>query len=125
MCSTNPERIPGGDNGCTGMYPDLDDNLPTNACLFHTNNKWIQVDFAEDSRTYEKQLEDQLRGLDIGILINNVGMTYSSPEYFHIVTASTDFIHKMVNLNVIAATIMTRAILPGMLEKEKVTVLIV
>jgi 17beta-estradiol 17-dehydrogenase / very-long-chain 3-oxoacyl-CoA reductase len=57
--------------------------------------------------------------MDIGTVINNVGMTYERPSYFHDVCNNATFVTSMINLNVVAVTAMTRILLPKMLEREK------
>jgi short-subunit dehydrogenase len=68
---------------------------------------------------YAATVEPHLDGLEIGTLINNVGMTYPTPEHFHRITSSLEFVQRMININVGAVTMMTRLVLPGMLDRGK------
>jgi len=68
---------------------------------------------------YTSQLDYELRGMDIGTLINNVGMTYDAPEIFHVIAEDESFCNRMINLNITAVVAMTRAVLPGMLSRGK------
>jgi len=86
---------------------------------YGVKTKVIQVDFSQDVYSYGRNVDKELEGMEIGTLINNVGMTYNTPEYFDRVTESVDFVNKMLNLNVTAVTMMTRAVLPGMLDRGK------
>lgn len=57
-----------------------------------------------------------LKGKNIAVLVNNVGISYDHPEYFD--QLSDDAVNKLISLNVGATTWMTRLVLPGMLEKD-------
>ena len=45
----------------------------------------VVADFTTGQEVFP-QLEDNLAGLDIGVLVNNVGLSYVHPEYFITVT---------------------------------------
>ena len=79
--------------------------------------KIIQVDFSEGSQQIYDDILDQLKDLDIGVLINNVGVGYEHPEYFCEVAA--EGLWQLVNVNVAAVTLLTRALLPSMVEKKR------
>jgi len=80
--------------------------------------KIIAVDFAkEDSSTYIPKIEESIKDLDIGILINNVGMSYEHPKEFLELT-STD-VDTLVNVNIVSLNAMTRIVLPQMVERKK------
>ena len=57
-----------------------------------------------------KNIKEGLEGKDIGILINNVGVTYEKIKYFH--EASEEKIWNMINVNISAMTLVTKMILP-------------
>ena len=54
--------------------------------LFSTESKYgvktriIDVDFTAGPEIYDR-IAKEIDGLEIGVLINNVGMSYSYPEY--------------------------------------------
>ncbi|XP_072842064.2 very-long-chain 3-oxoacyl-CoA reductase isoform X2 [Pogona vitticeps] len=70
---------------------------------FKVETKTIAADF-EDRETIYSNIKAGLEGLEIGILVNNVGVSYSYPEYF---------------LEIPDLDKMTRLVLPGMLERSK------
>jgi len=86
---------------------------------YGVQTKIIQVDFSQDIYRYEVNVDKKLEGLEIGTLINNVGMCYETPDRFDRVSQSVEFIKNMININVVAVTMMTRAVLPGMLNRGK------
>eukprot|EP00039_Didymoeca_costata_P018763 m.334862 g.334862 ORF g.334862 m.334862 type:complete len:304 (+) comp17452_c0_seq1:52-963(+) len=60
---------------------------------------------------------EQLKKLSVGVLINNVGISYDYPEYF--LEVPEDRIDSLINLNVISVTKMCRMVLPGMVSRGK------
>ena len=64
--------------------------------------KIISVDFAARPAIYDK-IRMELSGLEIGILINNVGITYEFPNYF--VDIPDDRLWQLINVNM-ASTVM-------------------
>ncbi|MEJ1278472.1 hydroxysteroid (17-beta) dehydrogenase 12 [Cricetulus griseus] len=67
---------------------------------FKVETRTIAVDFTLDD-IYDK-IKTGLAGLEIGVLVNNVGMSYEYPEYF---------------LEVPDLDNVTRLVLPGMVER--------
>ncbi|KAL4613440.1 very-long-chain 3-oxoacyl-CoA reductase-B-like isoform X2 [Arapaima gigas] len=65
---------------------------------FGVETKTIAVDFG--ATDIYPTIEAGLAGLEIGVLVNNVGISYSYPEYFLNVTELDQFISTMVNVNI-------------------------
>uniref|UniRef100_A0A672TKT7 3-ketoacyl-CoA reductase n=2 Tax=Strigops habroptila TaxID=2489341 RepID=A0A672TKT7_STRHB len=89
---------------------------------YQVETKVIVADFGETEDTYSG-IRAGLEGLEIGVLVNNVGISYAYPEYFLDVPDLDKTIDKMTNINVLAVCKMTRLVLPGMLERSKGVVL--
>jgi len=80
--------------------------------------KSIVIDLAKSSgEEICKMIEGGIRGLDVGILINNAGVAYPYVMYFHEV--ELELMESHVKVNIDAATWVTRSVLPGMLKKKK------
>jgi len=80
--------------------------------------KIIEVDFAkEDSTSYIPKIEESIKDLDIGILVNNVGMSYEHPQEF--LELSSTYVDNLINLNIVSLNAMTRIVLPQMVERKK------
>ncbi|KAF1378700.1 hypothetical protein PFLUV_G00193250 [Perca fluviatilis] len=77
----------------------------------------IQVDFTDGQSIYPA-IAEELQGLEIGILVNNVGMAYSDHfAYFLEIPDVEQKITQVVNCNMLSVPQMTRLVLPGMVER--------
>lgn len=65
---------------------------------------------------YEK-IEEQLKDLDIGVLINNVGMVYPDHIYFH--NSDIEVVADMINTNMISLLKMTQIVVKGMITRKR------
>jgi len=78
----------------------------------------IAIDFADfnpDQRSKVSVVIDQLG--DIGVVINNVGLSYDFPSYFTELTDQT--VHNLIELNCSSVTWMTRLVLGGMEKRGR------
>ncbi len=73
---------------------------------------WIYF-LLEDNSIYST-IRNEIRGLDIGVLINNVGMSYEYPETFDKVEDNEKFLNDMIRCNVDSVANLTQMILPGL-----------
>ncbi|XP_029909455.1 very-long-chain 3-oxoacyl-CoA reductase-A [Myripristis murdjan] len=88
---------------------------------FKVETKTIAVDFGRTD-IYPK-IEAGLAGLEIGVLVNNVGMSYPYPEYFLHIPDLDNFISTLINVNMTSVCQMTRLVLPRMVERSKGVIL--
>lgn len=77
----------------------------------------IAVDFSDDESIYNK-IRSKLHGLDIAILVNNVGMSYNFPEYITELPNRNETLSTLIKLNVTSMTMMTSIVLPDMVKKD-------
>uniref|UniRef100_A0A8C8LN83 Uncharacterized protein n=1 Tax=Oncorhynchus tshawytscha TaxID=74940 RepID=A0A8C8LN83_ONCTS len=87
----------------------LDDVAKSIESKYGVETKSIAVDFSATD-IYPK-IEAGLTGLEIGVLVNNVGILNGL------------FIDTMVNINITSVCQMTRMVLPGMVERKKGAIL--
>jgi len=78
----------------------------------------IDVDFTGGREIYDK-IGQQLRDLDVGVLVNNVGMSYVHPEFLSNIPEGGEFCTRLMHCNILSVTGMTLLVLPKMVEKRK------
>lgn len=80
--------------------------------------KVIAIDFTQDVEIYET-IRKELEGLEIGTLINNVGMAYPYPEYFLDMPNGDKLCMDMIFCNLVSVTMMIRVVMPQMVERRR------
>jgi len=84
---------------------------------FKVQTKTIAVDFGSEDPNIFEAVKNGIKNLDIGILVNNVGMSYDHSEFF--CNLDKDMIDKLIRINVFGTTNMTYSVLPGMIERKR------
>lgn len=79
--------------------------------------KTVVVDFSEDLDEGVKRINETIEGLEVGILINNVGVSYPYARFFHEV--DEELLKNLIKVNVEGTTKVTQAVLPVMLKRKK------
>ncbi|KAI3426745.1 uncharacterized protein J3R85_009606, partial [Psidium guajava] len=77
----------------------------------------VAVDFSKDASSCVRLIEEAIRGLDIGVLVNNVGITYPGACFFHEVEERVW--REIVRVNVEGTARVTRAVVPGMVQRRR------
>ncbi|CAK1590233.1 unnamed protein product [Parnassius mnemosyne] len=85
---------------------------------FKVSTKIIQANFSDGEDIYDK-IGREIADLEIGTLVNNVGVSYIYPEYFLDIPDWKQTLENMLKTNCVSVTRMTGLILPGMLKREK------
>ena len=84
---------------------------------FQVNTKIIVADFTQGPHIY-KGLEKELENLEVGVLVNNVGMWYPYAEFFMDLPNGDKYSQDMINCNVLSLTMMTRIVLRQMCPRK-------
>jgi len=72
----------------------------------------LTIDYSKFDSAAQHLVREKINGLDVGVLVNNVGMSYEFPEYFH--TLSPEIVRGLIEMNVTSTTFMTHLVLSGM-----------
>lgn len=78
----------------------------------------LSVDFTSDA-IYDKIAQELSRLEVIDVLVNNVGMSFKTGEYFHKIPELNQFIHSIINCNIISMTRMIELVLPKMVDQKR------
>ncbi|KAJ6981323.1 very-long-chain 3-oxoacyl-CoA reductase-like protein [Populus alba x Populus x berolinensis] len=84
-----------------------------------TKIKTVVFDFSGkvSTRLVQGVIEKAVEGLDVGLLINNVGITYPAARFFHEVDEKVWM--DVVRVNLEGTSRVTRAVLPGMIQRKR------
>ena len=72
---------------------------------------------AKFSKADSQRVTDMLSKIEVGVLVNNVGISYPFPQWFHELT--DDEVDSIMNVNLQSVVWMTRAVLPQMLDRKR------
>jgi 17beta-estradiol 17-dehydrogenase / very-long-chain 3-oxoacyl-CoA reductase len=81
----------------------------------------IVCDYSNFNTDAQAHVASQIANLDIGILINNVGISYRYPMYYH--ELSTSEVSSIIDMNIHSTVLMTHLVLPGMVKRHRGTIL--
>jgi 17beta-estradiol 17-dehydrogenase / very-long-chain 3-oxoacyl-CoA reductase len=93
------------------------DILSKNYCV---EVQYIVCDYSNFDSTAKLKVKRVLDTLDIGVLINNVGISYRYPLFFHELT--DDEVSTLLTMNMDSVVYMTRMVLPGMIQRKRGTI---
>ncbi|CAK9186659.1 unnamed protein product [Ilex paraguariensis] len=83
----------------------------------NTQIKIVVLNFSGDVAAGVREMEAAIEGLEVGVLINNVGVTYSEARLFHEVEEEVWM--NVVRVNLVGTSLVTRAVLPGMIKRRR------
>ena len=75
------------------------------------------VDFGSFGRKDTARMTEALSSIEVGVLVNNVGISYPFPQWFN--ELSEDEVQSIMTINIDSVVWMTRAVLPQMLQRKK------
>lgn len=84
---------------------------------YHVEVKTICADMYSNIDELREQFTAELKDIPISILINNVGVSYDHAMYLN--ELPDERCKQLIELNVAVTTMMTRVVLPGMIERKK------
>ncbi|XP_005189421.2 hydroxysteroid dehydrogenase-like protein 1 [Musca domestica] len=83
---------------------------------YKVKTKWIAADFSKGKEVYG-HIENELAGIPVGILVNNVGKMYDFPDALE--NVPEDVLWDIININIGSVTMMTHMIIPNMKKQGK------
>lgn len=84
---------------------------------YKVETKIIEADFTNPD-VYQ-EIEKQLYGYEIGILVNNVGLSYPHPDYFLDLPNKEKIYSSIINCNIFSVTKMCMLLMPLMVERKR------
>lgn len=108
-------------HGISIIFVTQDHTSVTDTAAFLTQSYGVETtvvlaDFSS-VRAASKPIKEAIRGKDIGFLVNCVDESLASPQ--SLIEMLEQGLLDLVNKNVAGATLMTRLVLPGMLERSR------
>uniref|UniRef100_A0A061QPS4 Beta-keto reductase n=1 Tax=Tetraselmis sp. GSL018 TaxID=582737 RepID=A0A061QPS4_9CHLO len=88
---------------------------------YQIQTRYIVLDFTEPSEDVCRKVREATSELNLGILVNNVGMSYPHAEFLDLLDEKT--IADIAQVNIHGTTQMIRGVLPKFLEKKRGAVL--
>jgi len=85
---------------------------------YKVKTRVIDIDFTKDQNIQER-VENEIQDLSVGLLVNNVGMSYDHPEYFLQIEDGAAKCQALVDCNITSMLRVSRAVLPGMVARGR------
>ncbi|KAL5213159.1 hypothetical protein ABZP36_024006 [Zizania latifolia] len=105
LVGRNPEKLATVSAEIKGKYPKVE-------------VRTYVLDFASEGLAAGVDgLKEAIRGLEVGVLVNNAGISYPYARYFHEV--DEELMRSLIRVNVEGVTRVTQAVLPVMVERKR------
>lgn len=85
---------------------------------YQVKTQVIAVDFTDERKIYD-DIKEALKNVEVGVLVNNVGMSYRYAEYLTKIENVEKFSDDVIKMNIISCTRMTEIVLPQMEKRRK------
>ncbi|XP_077311652.1 inactive hydroxysteroid dehydrogenase-like protein 1 isoform X2 [Lithobates pipiens] len=102
LVSRNPEKL-----------KDVSEAI---AATYKVKTRFIVADFSLGREVYP-HIKEALRNVEVGILVNNVGVCYHYPQIT--TEVPEDKLWEIININIGAAVMMVHIVLPGMVQRKR------
>eukprot|EP00540_Astrosyne_radiata_P020888 CAMPEP_0116844984 /NCGR_PEP_ID=MMETSP0418-20121206/13009_1 /TAXON_ID=1158023 /ORGANISM="Astrosyne radiata, Strain 13vi08-1A" /LENGTH=324 /DNA_ID=CAMNT_0004476033 /DNA_START=48 /DNA_END=1022 /DNA_ORIENTATION=- len=79
--------------------------------------QYVVCDYSNFDQKARDMVNAAIKDLDVGVLVNNVGVGYRYPRYFDEI--SDEEVNNLMEMNISSTTWMTRMVLPGMLQRKR------
>ena len=79
--------------------------------------KYVVCDYSNFDEKAQSTVAAAIGDLDVGVLINNVGVSYRYPRFFHELT--DEEVGNLIEMNVNSTTWMTNMVIDGMIERRR------
>jgi len=77
----------------------------------------LAVDYAALDDAAKQKIQSKIDDIEVGVLVNNVGLSYTHPEYFH--SLSLNDTENLIALNVTSVSFMSHIVLPQMVSRKR------
>jgi len=84
---------------------------------YQVATQFLEIDYTNFNNERQESLKRAVNALDVGILINNVGMSYPFPNYFNEI--DNGLVDSLIQLNIESTLRMTRIFLPIMANRKR------
>lgn len=80
----------------------------------------VVCDYSKFDKAAQDKVAKAIKDLEVGVLVNNVGVSYRYPLFFDELT--DEEVQNLLTMNIDSTVWMTRMVLPGMLARKKGTI---